>query len=56
MRSLLVDPNRERVQVFRPDADGRWVLYPAGPREILRLESVGLEIPMGEVCREQAGF
>ena len=49
---VLVDPERERVQAFRPDADGRWVLYPTGPGDTLLLESVGLEIPVGEVYRE----
>ncbi len=49
---VLVDPERERVQVFRPDADGRWVLYPAGPGDTLRMESVALEIRIEEVYRE----
>lgn len=49
---VLVDPERERVQLFRPGADGRWVLYPAGPGDTLEMESVELAIPIGEVYRE----
>ena len=50
--TALVDPERERVRVFRPDEEGRRVLYPAGPVETLRMESVGLEMPIGEIHRE----
>jgi Uma2 family endonuclease len=43
---VLVDPERPRVQVFRPGADGHWVLYPFGPDEALRLDSIDLEVPV----------
>ena len=49
---VLVDPERPRVQVFRPGEDGRWVLYPFGPGETLRLESLKLEMPVATLYEE----
>jgi Uma2 family endonuclease len=49
---VLVDPQRPRIQIFRPGADGHWVLYPAGPEDRLELTSVGLNTSVGELYGE----
>ncbi len=43
---VLVDPDEMGIEIFRPDPDGRWVLYPVRPGERLRLDSVGLDVPI----------
>ena len=37
---VLVDPERRRVECFRRDEQGRWVLYPFGPEGEVELESL----------------
>ena len=49
---VLVDQNKHYAEIFRKDASGHWVLYPAEAGEILRLESVGLLLSMAEVYED----
>ena len=46
---VLVDPERPRAEVFRRQADGRWLVDTLGLSDRLELASLGLEIPMSEV-------
>ena len=46
---VLVDPDEMGIEIFRLDPDGRWVLYPVRPGERLRLDSVGLDVPIEAV-------
>nr|WP_296749527.1 Uma2 family endonuclease [Thioalkalivibrio sp.] len=46
---VLVDPDEMGIEIFRPDPDGRWVLYSVRPGERLRLDSVGLDVPIEAV-------
>lgn len=49
---VLVDTERVAVDVFRRDAAGHWVLYPAGPGETVELASVGLMLPIEVIYEE----
>ena len=47
---VLVSADRRRVEHHRPREDGRWVLDDLGaPGEVLRLASVGCEVPLAEI-------
>lgn len=56
---LLVEQDRRHVDIFRKDADGRWVLESCGPEGQFSLASLGLVLPMDlvyeDVAFEQAG-
>jgi Uma2 family endonuclease len=41
---LLLDPDKRRGDLYRKGEDGLWVLHPFGTDEVVRLESVGLEL------------
>jgi len=45
----LVDPDTRRIEVFRIDALGQWVLHDMSERSALTLASVGCEITMADV-------
>ena len=45
----LVDPDTRRIEVFRLDAIGQWVLHDMSEREALTLASVGCDIAMTDV-------
>jgi Uma2 family endonuclease len=45
----LVDPDTQRVEVFRLGADGLWDLHDMSGTPLLKLASVGCELPMAEV-------
>ena len=49
---LLVESDRAHVDLFRRNADGLWVLHPAGPGAAVELASVGLSITMDEVYED----
>lgn len=52
---VLLDPSRPYGEVFRKDADGRWVLYPCEDGAPLDLRSVGLSLPV-ELVYEDVRF
>ena len=41
---VLIEQDRQHVDLFRKNKQGFWVLYPAGPGDILNLESVGVDL------------
>lgn len=41
---LLIEQDRRHIDLFRKNEQGLWVLYPAGPGQTLRLDSVGLDL------------
>lgn len=43
---VLVSTAERRIDSFRRDATGHWVLYPVGPGEELELAAVGLRCPV----------
>ena len=45
---LLIEQDRIHADLFRRNAEGLWVLHPAAPGATVRLESVGLELPLAE--------
>lgn len=49
---VLIDPERVSVEVFRRDANGRWVLYPYAAEDVVELASVNLRLPMGTVYED----
>lgn len=51
---VLIDTERMAVDVFRRDETNHWVLYPFGPDETIRLESVKLDLPMAELYEDVA--
>ncbi len=40
------------VELFRREADGRWVLHPAAAGERLELASLGLELAIGDLYED----
>ncbi|MDA0236447.1 MAG: Uma2 family endonuclease, partial [Proteobacteria bacterium] len=46
---VLVSLEERRIEVFRRDDSGHWVLYPFALDEQLELASVGLRCPVAEV-------
>jgi Uma2 family endonuclease len=46
---LFVDQERLQIDLFRRNGQGRWELYPAGEGELLRLDSLGLDLPVLQV-------
>lgn len=46
---LLVDPDTRRVEAFRRNADGDWVLHDMSDGPTLHAASLGLSVPMAEV-------
>jgi Uma2 family endonuclease len=49
---LLVEADRVHADLFRRNADGLWVLHPAGPGATVALDSVGLGLPMATVYED----
>ncbi|MSR13242.1 MAG: Uma2 family endonuclease [Gammaproteobacteria bacterium] len=45
---VLIDPESQRIESFRKDHTGHWVLYEFG-QETMRVASLDLEIPLAEV-------
>mgnify|MGYP002619696316 CR=1 FL=1 len=45
---LLIEQDRIHADLFRRNAEGLWVLHPAAPGATVRLESVGLDLPLAE--------
>ena len=43
---LLIEQDRRHADLFRRNAEGLWVLQPAGPGDIIRLDSIGLELAL----------
>jgi Uma2 family endonuclease len=43
---LLIEQDRLHVDLFRRNAEGLWVLHPAGPGDRVTLASVGLDLPI----------
>ena len=53
LREVVFVAHRERrLEVYRRDAVGRWVLYEAGAGEAVELESLGGELVVDEVYRD----
>jgi Uma2 family endonuclease len=46
---LLIDPETQRVEIYRAATDGQWVLSEIDPNGTLRLKSVDLEIKVPEI-------
>lgn len=49
---VLIDTERPSVEVFRRDADGRWVLYPYGPGETVEFSSAGMKMPLAAIYED----
>ena len=49
---LLVAHDRRELEVVRREADGSWSRHVAGVGESVRLEALGLEVPVEEVYRD----
>lgn len=49
---VLIDSERQLVEVFRRGADGHWVLHPAQAGDTVELASVGLTLTMAEIYAE----
>jgi Uma2 family endonuclease len=49
---LLVEADRQHADLFRRNADGLWVLHPAGPEATVELASVGLAISMTAIYED----
>lgn len=45
----LVDPDSRRAELFRLDADGRWVFHDMSETEAVELASVEIRIPMADL-------
>lgn len=43
---VLIDPDRMAVDLFRKDAEGRWVLYPSEVGDVVEFASVNLTLPI----------
>ena len=41
---LLIEQDRKHADLFRKNSEGLWVLHPAGEGDVVRLESVGVEL------------
>jgi Uma2 family endonuclease len=46
---ILVDPDTRRVEGFRRDAQGQWVLHDMSDGAVLEAASVGVSVPLAEV-------
>jgi Uma2 family endonuclease len=46
---ILVDPDTRRVEAFRRDGDGRWMLHDMSEADALEAASLDCRIPMAEV-------
>lgn len=46
---VLIGPEERRIEVFRRDSSGHWVLYPFDASETLELTSVDFRCPVAEV-------
>lgn len=51
---VLIDTERQAVEVFRRDASDHWVLYPSGPGETAEFASVGLVLPLAAIYEDAA--
>ncbi len=51
---VLVDAERQSVEVFRRNPAGQWVLFPHGPGTTVELASVDLRLPMATVYEDVA--
>ncbi|MDY0330906.1 MAG: Uma2 family endonuclease [Thiomonas sp.] len=49
---VLIDSERVAVDVFRRNAEGRWVLYPYAEGETVALDSVGLSLPVAAIYED----
>ncbi|MDP4302776.1 Uma2 family endonuclease [Leptothrix discophora] len=49
---LLVEADRAHVDLFRRNAEGLWVLHPAGPGATIELASLGLSLTMDQVYED----
>ena len=43
---LLIEQDRKHADLFRKNSEGLWVLHPAGEGDIIRVESVGVELAL----------
>ena len=43
---LLIEQDRKHADLFRKNSEGLWVLHPAGEGDVIRLESVGVELAL----------
>ncbi len=43
---LLIEQDRKHADLFRKNNEGLWVLHPAGEGDVVRLESVGVELAL----------
>ncbi|MBN8443586.1 MAG: Uma2 family endonuclease [Thauera sp.] len=43
---LLIEQDRTHADLFRKNSEGLWVLHPATPGSVIRLESVGAELEL----------
>ncbi len=49
---LFIAQDRMQLDLFRRNGQGRWELYPAAEGEVLRLESVGLDLAVAQVYQD----
>lgn len=49
---LLIEQDRAHADLFRKNDEGRWVLYPAGPGDVLTLASVGVDLPLATLYED----
>jgi Uma2 family endonuclease len=49
---LLIDPDRKRIECFRRNESGRWVLHEPGEDHSMSLQSVDLRLDEGSVFRD----
>lgn len=49
---LLIEPERMAVDLFRRDAAGRWVLYPAATGQTLEIACLDLRYPVSALYED----
>jgi len=49
---LLIDPVERRIELFRHETDGRWVLHPAAAGDRLHLLSIGIELVIDDLYED----
>ena len=49
---VVVDPDREAVDVYRRSDEGLWVLHPFRAGDVVHLESLNVTIPIGELYED----